>query len=136
MPRDSKTDRLRLDDAARAGWLYYVAQNTQDEIAAKMNISRQAAQRLVALAMRERLVKFKLDHPIASCMELAQGLQDHYGLTFCEVTLVDPTSDDPALGIAEVAAAEMEKFLKSETPSSWPWEPAARSAVLPARCPG
>lgn len=116
MPRDPKNDRLRLDDAARAGWLYYVAQNTQDDIAAKMNISRQAAQRLVALAMRERLVKFKLDHPIARCMELAQRLMDRYGLSFCEVTLVDPTSDDPALGIAEVAAAEMEKYLKSETP--------------------
>ena len=116
MPRDTKTDRLRLDDAARAGWLYYVAQNTQDEIAAKMNISRQSAQRLVALAMRERLVKFKLDHPIARCMELAQALQDRFGLTFCEVTLVDPTSQDPALGIAEVAAAEMEKWLKADGP--------------------
>ncbi|MCP5365997.1 MAG: sugar-binding transcriptional regulator [Hyphomicrobiales bacterium] len=116
MPRDPKSDRLRLDDAARAGWLYYVAQNTQDEIAAKMNISRQSAQRLVALAMRERLVKFRLDHPIARCMELAQAIRDRHGLSFCEVTLVDPTSDNPALGIAEVAAAEMEKYLKSEPP--------------------
>ena len=30
----------RLDDAARAGWLYYIAGNTQDEIAAKLGISR------------------------------------------------------------------------------------------------
>jgi DNA-binding transcriptional regulator LsrR (DeoR family) len=37
-------------------------------------------------------------------------------LDFCEVSLVDPTSEDPALGIAEVAAAEMEKYLKSEKP--------------------
>ena len=28
----------RLDDAARAGWLYYVAGNTQEEIAAKLGI--------------------------------------------------------------------------------------------------
>jgi len=106
----------RLDDAARAAWLYYIAQNTQDEIAEKMGVSRQSAQRLVALATRERLVKFRLDHPIARCMALAQRLKDRYGLDFCEVTLVDPTSEDPALGIAEVAAAEMEKYLKSEKP--------------------
>jgi DNA-binding transcriptional regulator LsrR (DeoR family) len=106
----------RLDDAARAAWLYYVAQNTQDEIAEKMGVSRQAAQRLVALATRERLVKFRLDHPIARCMALAQRLKDRYGLDICEVTLADPTSEDPALGIAEVAAAEMEKYLKSEKP--------------------
>ena len=32
----------RLDDAARAGWLYYVAGNTQDQIAAKLGVSRQS----------------------------------------------------------------------------------------------
>ncbi len=108
MPKHTHNERL--DDAARAAWLYYVAQNTQDEIAEKMGVSRQSAQRLVALATRERLVKFRLDHPIAECMALAQRLKDRYGLDFCEVTLVDPTSDDPALGIAQVAAAEMEKI--------------------------
>ncbi len=106
----------RLDDAARAGWLYYVAQNTQDEIAEKMRVSRQSAQRLVALAMRERLVKFRLDHPIAHCMDLAERLKDRYGLTYCEVTLADPSSDDPALGIAQVAADEMEKILGADQP--------------------
>lgn len=48
----------RLDDAARAGWLYYVAGRTQDEIAAAMGISRQSAQRLVSLAVAERLIRF------------------------------------------------------------------------------
>lgn len=108
--------RIRLDDAARAGWLYYIAHNSQDEIAEKMAISRQSAQRLVSLAMRERLIKFRLDHPIARCMELAQRVKDRYHLNFCEVTLADPTSDDPSLGIAEVAAVEMEKHLSSNTP--------------------
>ncbi|CCQ72159.1 sugar-binding transcriptional regulator [Magnetospira sp. QH-2] len=116
MAKKSDSDRSRLDDAARAGWLYYVAQNTQDEIAEKMGISRQSAQRLVALAMRERLVKFRLDHPIARCMDLAQRLKDRFGLEYCEVTLTDSTSDDPAMGIAQVAAAEIEKYLKSEAP--------------------
>ena len=61
----------RLDDAARAGWLYYVAGNTQDEIARKLGVSRQSAQRLVSLAVSEKLIKFRLDHPIARCMELS-----------------------------------------------------------------
>ena len=108
--------RNRLEDAARAGWLYYVAQNTQDEIAEKMGVSRQSAQRLVALAMRERLVKFRLDHPMARCMDLAEALKQKFDLDYCEVTLTDPTSDDPALGIAQVAAQEMENQLKSKEP--------------------
>ncbi|RUU08370.1 sugar-binding transcriptional regulator, partial [Mesorhizobium sp. M7A.T.Ca.TU.009.01.3.2] len=45
----------RLDDAARAGWLYYVAGNTQDQIASTLGISRQTAQRLVSLAVSEGL---------------------------------------------------------------------------------
>jgi DNA-binding transcriptional regulator LsrR (DeoR family) len=106
----------RLDDAARAGWLYYVAKNTQDEIAQKMGISRQSAQRLVALAMQEGLIKFHLDHPIVKCLELAQSIRQHFGLDFCEVTLADPTSDDPALGIAQVAAAEIERYLQRKDP--------------------
>ncbi len=116
MAKRSENERIRLDDAARAGWLYYVAHNNQDEIAEKMGISRQSAQRLVSLAMRERLIKVRLDHPIARCMELAQQVMERYGLEFCEVTLTDPTSDDPALGIAEVAAAVMEKYLKAKSP--------------------
>ena len=116
MPKNVDNQKTRLDEAARAGWYYYVAQNTQDEIAKKMGISRQSVQRLVALAMREGLIKFRLDHPIARCMDLAAGIKERYGLRYCEVTLVDPTSADPALGIAPVAAAEMERYLQSKRP--------------------
>ncbi|CAA6806503.1 MAG: Transcriptional regulator of mannitol utilization, DeoR family protein [uncultured Thiotrichaceae bacterium] len=112
--RDEKK-RMRLDDAARAAWLYYVARNSQDEIAKKMCISRQSVQRLISLAMQENLIKFRLDHPVASCMELAQQIKDQYGLSFCKVTLSDPTSEDPALGIAEVAATRMERYFKTES---------------------
>ena len=116
MQKTTAKETHRLDDAARAGWLYYIAGNTQDEIAEKMNVSRQSAQRLVAMATRERLVKFKLDHPIARCMELAHEVKTRYQLDYCEVTLADPSSDNPALGIAEVAAAEMERYLSADTP--------------------
>ena len=75
MARNCDGESARLDEAARAGWLYYVAGNTQDEIARKLGISRQAAQRLVSLAISERLIKVRLDHPIARCMELAAALK-------------------------------------------------------------
>ena len=35
MARNAEGDASRLDEAARAGWLYYVAGHTQDEIAQK-----------------------------------------------------------------------------------------------------
>ncbi|WP_417691429.1 sugar-binding transcriptional regulator [Roseibium sp.] len=106
----------RLDDAARAGWLYYVAGNTQDEIARKLGVSRQTAQRLVSLAVSERLIKVRLDHPIAHCMELAQALQATYGLRTCDVVPSDPADPYSMVGLAQTAAAEIERHLKSDTP--------------------
>lgn len=106
----------RLDDAARAGWLYYVAGRTQDEIAAIMGISRQSAQRLVSLAMAERLIKVRLDHPIAACLEAAAGLRDKYGLKHVEVVPSDPGSTSTTVGIAEAGAAEIERWLKLPEP--------------------
>ena len=103
----------RLDDAARAGWLYYVAGNTQDEIARKLGVSRQSAQRLVAMAVSEKLIKVRMDHPIAHCMDLARALSDRFELKICEVVPSDPDAPDLLTGVAIAAAAELEKTLKS-----------------------
>lgn len=106
----------RLDDAARAGWLYYVAGNTQDEIAARLGISRQSAQRLVSLAVSEGLVKVRLDHPIARCMDLAAQLRTRFALDLSEVVPSDPGSSSTTIGVAQAAAAEMERQLRSSKP--------------------
>ncbi len=109
-------DSGRLDDAARAGWLYYVAGNTQDEIARKLGVSRQSAQRLVSLAVSERLIKVRLDHPIARCMELSRALEDRFGLKLCEVVPSDPDAPGLLTGVAIAGAAEMERHLKMKSP--------------------
>lgn len=106
----------RLDDAARAGWLYYVAGRTQDEIAATMGISRQSAQRLVSLAMAERLIKVRLDHPIAACLELGLRLKEKFDLRQVDIVPSDPGSSSTTVGIAEAGAAEIERWLKSADP--------------------
>ena len=67
----SDNEKSRLDEAARAGWLYFIAGHTQDEIARMLKVSRASAQRLVSLCLAERLITFRLEHPITACMELA-----------------------------------------------------------------
>ena len=106
----------RLDDAARAGWLYYVAGNTQDEIAQKLGVSRQSAQRLVSLAVSEKLIKFRLDHPIARCMELSERLSERFGLRSCEIVPSDPAAPESIKGVAIAGAAEMQKHLDTKAP--------------------
>ena len=106
----------RLDDAARAGWLYYVAGNTQDEIATKLGISRQSAQRLVSLSVSEGLIKVRLDHPIGRCMDLAARLEAKFGLQLVEIVPSDPGSDNTTIGVAQATAAEIERWLKRSDP--------------------
>lgn len=118
MDNRSTTELKRLEDAARAAWLYYVAKNTQDEIAQKLEVSRQSAQRLVALAVTEGLIKVRLDHPIAQCMELAQQLKDKFALLGCEIVPSDPATPDANHGLAQCSAAILERYLKSETPKT------------------
>ncbi|MBM2574904.1 sugar-binding transcriptional regulator [Jannaschia sp. Os4] len=106
----------RLDDAARAGWLYYVAGRTQDEIARNLGVSRQKAQRLVSQAAGAGLVKVRLDHPIARCMELGAALRDRWGLRLAEVVPSDPDAPGLLSGVAAAAAVEIERVLAEEEP--------------------
>ncbi|MFT3987808.1 sugar-binding transcriptional regulator [Aestuariivirga sp.] len=116
MARRTDIESDRLDDAARAGWLYYIAGNTQDEIARKLGVSRQTAQRLVSLAVSEKLIKVRLDHPIGRCIELSERLKQAYSLGFCEVVPADPESTSETVGVAQAAAAELERYLVSRHP--------------------
>jgi DNA-binding transcriptional regulator LsrR (DeoR family) len=112
----SDNEKSRLDDAARAGWLYFIAGHTQDEIARMLQVSRASAQRLVSLCLAERLITFRLEHPIAACMELASKLKDRFDLSHCEVVPTDPASLDSPAGIAERCANLLDCTLRPEMP--------------------
>ena len=105
----------KIDLAAHAAWLYYIANNTQEEIAAKLDVSRQAAQRLVALAVSEKLIKFRLDHPLKHCIALAEALRDRFSLATCEI--VPFSSDIPYNSLGVCGAAYLEKYLSAKQPT-------------------
>ena len=104
------------DEAARAGWLYYVGGMTQDQIAGELGISRQRAQRLVSRAMAEGLIQVRLNHRIAACLDLEQALRARYDLARCRVVPSLGQGADPALAMASAAAAELERFLRQPAP--------------------
>ncbi len=80
----NKSDR-RMDQSARAAWMYYIAGKTQHEIAAGLGISRQVAQRLVALAAESGLVHVSIKHPIAECTALAEQMSQRFSLSLCQI---------------------------------------------------
>ncbi|APW65649.1 MULTISPECIES: sugar-binding transcriptional regulator [Arcobacteraceae] len=103
----------KLDLAARAGWLYYVAGCTQEEIATQFGISRQSAQRMVSLCVSEKLIKVRLDHPISECMKLAEQLKEKYSLKECEVIPAVSKDVSTNIGLGQAGASLMEKFIES-----------------------
>ncbi len=112
----SRVDR-KLDQAARAAWMYYVAGKTQHEIADVLGVSRQAAQRLVALASESGLVRVSIVHPVADCTALSQQLARQFGLSVCLVVPsagVDSTSLNRMIAVA--GAELMLQFIDQEQP--------------------
>lgn len=104
------------DEAARAGWLYYVGGLTQDQIATELGVSRQRAQRLVSRAMAEGLIQVRLSHRIGVCLDLEAALTDRYGLTRCRVVPSLGPGGDAVRATSPAAAAEMERVLRMPEP--------------------
>ncbi len=104
------------DLAARAAWLSFVGGLTQDQIAIELGISRQRAQRLVARAYAEQLVRVRIDHPIADCLELERDLKRVFDLDAAWVGPSAGQGTDPLTGVAPFAAPILERIFLDETP--------------------
>lgn len=117
MDPSSPRQEEKLEVAIRAAWLYYVANNTQHEIAQKLQISRPTVQRLVALAVERGLVKVRVNHKVASCLELAIALRQRYGLAICDVVPINADTADQVLRKIAIAGAQvMESYLIEAQP--------------------
>ncbi|MCO6049248.1 sugar-binding transcriptional regulator [Mesorhizobium sp. RP14(2022)] len=106
----------RLDQAARAAWLYYVKSKRQDDIAQELGISRQVVQRLIALALSENLISFQVRHPLSECIALADRLKEKFGLQFCEVALNEAGNTEDIPAVATVAAHYLDNVLMQKAP--------------------
>jgi DNA-binding transcriptional regulator LsrR (DeoR family) len=104
------------DEAARAGWLYYLGGLTQDQIATELGVSRQRAQRLVSRAVSEGLIQVRLSHRIGACLTLEAELTDRYGLVRCRVVPSPGAGGDLVRATSPAAAAELERVLRMPEP--------------------
>ena len=96
---------------------YYVAGDTQNEIAEKLQVSRPVAQRLVAFAVEKNLIRVRVDHQLADCLDLGAQLSKRYGLAMCEVVPVDADAPDAIDRKLAVAGAQvMERYLNETRP--------------------
>jgi DNA-binding transcriptional regulator LsrR (DeoR family) len=91
-----------LSLAARAAWLSYVGGYTQQEIAERLGLSRVKANRLIALARQEGLVRVFIDGTPAECVALEDRIAQRWGLAFCTVA---PSLGEGRLPLRALASA-------------------------------
>ncbi len=107
----------KMEQAARAAWMYYVAGKTQQEIAHELGLSRQVAQRLISLAKEQGMVQVQISHPITECLRLASEIQQKYQLDLCNVVPSGQLDDESILEMIAVAGAEvMERLINQDDP--------------------
>jgi len=94
--------------------MYYLAGMTQGQIAEELELSRQRVQRLVARAIADGLIHVRLDHPIASCLNMERDLKKKFGLQFARVAPALASRSDSFRSVAAVAAGEVERVLLQE----------------------
>ena len=91
-----------LDLATRAAWLSYVGGYTQEEISARLGVSRIKVTRLIAQATQAGLVHVFVDGPAVACIALEEEIKARWRLGFCTVAL---NVDEAPLPLTALAAA-------------------------------
>jgi DNA-binding transcriptional regulator LsrR (DeoR family) len=75
----------QLNLATKAAWLSYVGGYTQTQVAKRLNVSTAKANRLIAYAHANNVVKIFIEGEIVECVELEEQLIKTYGLNSCSV---------------------------------------------------
>jgi DNA-binding transcriptional regulator LsrR (DeoR family) len=109
------------DLAARAVWLAYIAGCTQDQIGARLGLSRIKVNRLLAFAHKRGLVKVSIEAAPSECLALEERLVQSFGLRACGVVpnVAAKGERDSAVvfdAIGLAAAQFLQRFLDNANP--------------------
>ena len=128
-----EADELSL--ATRAAWLSYVGNQTQEEIAGRLGVSRVKVNRLIGQAVRAGLVHVFVEGTAAECIALEERIASRWGLEFCTVA---PAAEDAPLPLATLAGAGghwLHRVLEAGprlADRGRPWPHAGRRGLEPA----
>ena len=110
--KDVTRKETEEDVITRIAWLYYKEKMTQQEIAARISLSRQKVQRLLEKARDLEIIQFTLKHPSMNLMSIESEIRQKFGLK--DAVVAPLPSDDPARaqqGFAMAGAAYLGRKL-------------------------
>ncbi len=113
----SEIDRLR----ARAVWLYFVENHTQNEIAKMLGLNRVAVVRLIADARRRNEVRITISAPLAELSGVEQAVQSRFGIARVIAAPVSNAGVDPVKVIAAAVGSYLNGAMRSSTTVGVGW---------------
>ncbi|MBP3436396.1 MAG: hypothetical protein J6K61_00605 [Clostridia bacterium] len=87
--------KYSIDKLVEAATLYYKYEYTQQEIAKKLNLSRQTVISMLAEAKKQNIIEIKINNPLEESKELSSKLKEMYNLS--EAIVLPYTSMDENL---------------------------------------
>jgi DNA-binding transcriptional regulator LsrR (DeoR family) len=133
MPRLSRSEELRL--LVKVSKLYYEENQTQDEILARLNLSRSKVSRLLQQARDEGIVKITVLTPKNLCSDLELALENRYALQEAVVIEVRPTDSKASItqALGAAAASYLERIVGEDTVIGISWGSTLNSMVTTVR---
>lgn len=103
-------DRQSPELLVRAAWLYYQENLTQEQLACRLGVSRQKAQRLLSEARDRGIVHVRIRHPSANLLAVEGDLRERWGL---RDALVAPCAGEESVTecLGRAAAGYLERAL-------------------------
>ncbi|REF73226.1 sugar-binding transcriptional regulator [Paracoccus versutus] len=102
-----QTPEVNENLRTRVAWLYHMEGLTQDEVAAKVGISRSRVLRILSNARHDGTVQIRVTTKLTRCVELERELETRWGLG---QAIVVPNPQDEAQ-LRDIIGAEIGNFL-------------------------
>jgi len=109
---------IKEDLITRIAWLYYKEKLTQQDISARVNISRQKVQRFLEKARDLEIVRFQIKNPCANLLSIESELIEKYSLK--DSVVVPYLSDGDSLlrrSFAKAGASYLERIISQHNNS-------------------
>lgn len=111
--------KRQADEIAQAAWLYYVGNLSQQEVSARLGISRFKVMRMLADAREQGMVRISVEHSTSHALALGDRLARRFGLTEVQVAPVPVAEDDhdyarKAVGV--LAASYLARIASGQRP--------------------
>lgn len=124
------------DLLVKVATMYYIGNQSQDEIAKSLSFSRTKVSRLLDFARKTKVIEFKIKHSESMMEEWASRIKEFYGLKDVLVVPSATSPDESKLHVGKAAAGYLDQLLVNDINIGFAWGTTINEMVrqfLPSR---